>query len=169
MNSLRFESRERGEVDIRELLGRARLMEELLEDGVYLALPMGACDTDMLAYLGGGTPVGTLEAVPVKIVSSSFAALSNVLEGLSAPGLLIALVSGARNAERVRTFALTAAELTVLKMIEIIGRASPAQSGRTSDQGSSPEWLLQKALEPFAMSRGKWRTKIAAILEGQAA
>jgi hypothetical protein len=69
------------------------------------------------------------------------------------------------NSEHARTFAFTPAELTVVKMIAIIGRTSAARSGEPADPACTPEAVLQNALEPFAMSPGKWRKKIVAILE----
>jgi hypothetical protein len=148
-----------------ELVGRARLMDELLEDGVNVALPMSACEIDMLAYVDSRTAAGRMVSVPIKIATCCADALSSNLEAARAPGLLIALVWGISNPEHLRTFALTPAELTVVKMIEIIERAGAARSGESPDQARTREAVLQNALEPFAMSPGKWRQKIIAILE----
>jgi hypothetical protein len=138
-----------------ELVGRARLMDEMMEDGVNVALPMGACEMDMLAYVNSRTGPCRIVSVPINVASFCSDALSSNLEAARVSGLLIALVWGIGNPEDVRTFALTPAELTVVKMIEIIGRANAC----------TPEVVLRNALEPFAMSPGKWRKKITAILE----
>jgi hypothetical protein len=132
-----------------ELARRARLMDQLLEDGVNIALPMGACEIDMLAYVNSRTGACRMESVPISVASFCSDALSSNLETARASGLLIALVWGTGNPEDIRTFAFTPAELTLVKMIQIIG----------------PGAVLQNALEPFAMSPGKWRKKINAILE----
>jgi hypothetical protein len=148
-----------------ELVGRARLMDELLEDGVNVALPMGACEIDMLAYVDSRTAACRIVSVPIKVASFCSDALSSNLDATRASGLLIALVWGISNPEHVRTFAFTPAELTVVKMIEMIGRANAARSAEPPDQACTRETVLQNALEPFAMSPGKWRKKIIAILE----
>jgi hypothetical protein len=151
--------------EMRELIRRARLMDELLEDGVNVALPTGACEIDMLAYVDSRTAPRTIVSVPIKVASFSSDALSSNLEIARTSGLLIALVWGISNPELVRTFAFTPAELTVVKMIEIIERASATRSGESPNQACTPDAILQNALEPFAMSPGKWRKKIIAALE----
>jgi hypothetical protein len=153
------------ESEMLELVGRARLMDELLEDGVNVAVPMGACEMDILAYLDSGTAACRIVSVPIKVASFCSDALSSNLWAARASGLLIALVWDISNPEHVRTFAFTPAELTVVKMIEVIQRASAARSGERPDQACTREAVLQNALEPFAMSPGKWRKKLIAILE----
>jgi hypothetical protein len=148
-----------------DLVGLARLMNELLEDGVNVALPRGACEIDMLAYVDSRAAECTIASVPIKVTSCCSDALASNLEAARASGLLIALVWGISNSEHARTFAFTPAELTVVKMIAIIGRTSAARSGEPADPACTPEAVLQNALEPFAMSPGKWRKKIVAILE----
>jgi hypothetical protein len=148
-----------------ELARRARLMDQLLEDGVNIALPMGACEIDMLAYVNSRTGACRMASVPISVASFCSDALSSNLEAARASGLLIALVWGTGNPEDIRTFAFTPAELTLVKMIEIIGRANAARSGDPRDQARMPGTVLQSALEPFAMSPGKWRKKINAILD----
>src|ERR1700680_5070471 len=122
------------ESEMLEMVGRARLMDELLQDGVNVALPMGACEIDMLAYVDSRTTPCRIVSVPIKVASFCCDALSSNLEAARASGLLIALVWGISNPEHVRTFAFTPAELTVVKMIEIIERASAARSGEPPDQ-----------------------------------
>ena len=148
-----------------DLVGRARLMDELLEEGVNVVLPTGASEIDMLAYVDSRTAACTIVSVPIKVTSFCSDALSSNLEAARASGILIMLVWGVSNPEHVRTFAFTPAELTVMKMIGIIGRTGAAGSGEPADQRRTPEAVLQNALERFAMSPGKWREKIVAILE----
>jgi hypothetical protein len=153
------------ESEMLELMRRARLMDELVEDGVNVALPTGACEIDMLAYVDSRTASRTIVSVPIKVASFCSDALSSNLEAARTSGLLIALVWGISNPELVRTFAFTPAELTVVKMIEIMERANAARSGKRHDQACMPEAVLQNALEPFAMFPGKWRGKIIAALQ----
>jgi hypothetical protein len=148
-----------------ESAGRARLMDELMEDGVHVALPIAACEIDMLAFVDSRSEASTLLSVPVNIVSFGFDELWSNLKAARTWGLLIALVWEPSSPEQVRTFALTAAELTVIKMIQVIERARPVRSNRAPDPSCAPEAVVHKALEPFAMVPGKWREKIVDILE----
>jgi hypothetical protein len=150
-----------------ELAGRARLMDELMEDGVSVALPIAACEFDMLAFVDSRTEASVLVSVPINIVSFGVDALWSNLKAARTSGLLIARVWEISNPEQVRTFALTPAELTVLKMIQMIERACPVRASRAPDPSCAREAVAHKALEPFAMARGKWRKKIVAILENE--
>jgi hypothetical protein len=153
----------RMESEMQQLLGRSRVMDELLEDGVNVAVTVGVGEIDMFAYVDSRTAACRIVSVPIKIASFCSDALSSNLEASRASGLLIALVWGASDPDQVRTFAFTPAELTVVKMIEIIERGGAARSGEPPNEAYSPEAALN-VLEPFAMSAGKWREKISAIL-----
>src|ERR1700730_11601211 len=147
VTNLRHHSGMQVQSEMLELVGRARLMDELLEDGVNVALPMGACEIDMLAYVDSRAAACRIVSVPIKVASFCSDALSSNLEAARASGLLIALVWGLSNPEHARTFAFTPAELTVMKMIEIIERANAARSGQRPDQACTPQAVLQNAFE----------------------
>jgi hypothetical protein len=154
-------------LETRELMGRARLIDELREDGVNVAFPTCAGEIDLLAYVDSRIAACTVVSVPIKIVSFRSDASSSNLDAARASGLLIALVWDISNPAHVRTFALTRADIIVVKMIEIIERAASARFGELPDRAITPEAVLRRALEPFAMFPGKWREKIAAILEAE--
>jgi hypothetical protein len=164
LKNLRHRLDERVESERLEFARRARLMDELLEEGVNVALPMGECAIDMLAYVNSRTDACTVVSVPIKIVSFSSDALSINLERARASGLLIALVRQIGKPEQVRTFAFTPAELTVVKMIAMCARGNSARVGESPSHARTPQSILQNALEPFAISPGEWRKKIATIV-----
>jgi hypothetical protein len=68
-------------------------------------------------------------------------------------------VSDRGEKEPIRSFALTSADLILVKMIDgsdAVQRHGESEPARVS--------ALESAIEPFAMAPGKWRTKLAAIV-----
>src|ERR1700690_1346162 len=82
--------------ELRELMSRARLTDELLEDGVNVALPINACEMDMLAYVNSTTVSCRMLSVPIRVASFPSPSLQKTLEATRATGVLIVLVWGAR-------------------------------------------------------------------------
>src|SRR5580658_958603 len=68
----------------------------------------------------------------------------------------------------IRSFALTSAELTLVKMIDLMdgARAARAFAGAESAPAQR-ETVLRNAMKPFAMSRGQWRKKLLGIVGGR--
>jgi hypothetical protein len=71
-------------------------------------------------------------------------------------------VWGASNGEQERMFAFGPADFIIHKMLETFERACAARSTKAPERALA---ALQNALEPFAMSRGRWRKKIIAIID----
>jgi hypothetical protein len=68
----------------------------------------------------------------------------------------------------IESFALTSAELTLFKMIDLMNGTHAAQVCA----GGQParvrrEAILRNAMQPFAMSRGLWRKKLMGIVRGR--
>jgi hypothetical protein len=148
-----------------KLAARAHVIDELMAEAINVALPVGACDIDMLALLESRMEPCGLVSVPIKIVVSRSDGLSRNLEAVRAQGILVTLIWDIGESAPIRSFALTSAELTLLKMINLMdaGRAGagaePAQERR--------ETMLRNAMQPFAMSRGQWRKKLIGIVAGR--
>jgi hypothetical protein len=132
----------------------SRLKGELLKDGVKIAPPSGARELDMLASVDSRNDRPNLW-VPIKVLAVGADELAGNLEHTKTPGLVIALVWRGSNPEDIRTFAFTPAELIVVKMIALIGRENAMCAQETT---------LQRAIEPFTMWPGQWRTKITTML-----
>jgi hypothetical protein len=132
-----------------------RLKGELSRHGIRTVWPTGTRELDLLASVESGD-AGFDTWVPIKVLAVGADELATSLEGTRAPGLVIALVWNGLNPADFRTFALTPAELIVVKMIAVIGRGNAACAQETT---------LQQAMEPFAMLPGEWRRKIETMLE----
>jgi hypothetical protein len=143
---------------------RAHVIDELMAEAINVALPVGACDIDMLAFLESRTEPCGVVSVPIQIVVSHSDALSRNLQAARTLGMLVALVWDIGESAPVRSFALTSAELTVVKMIDLMDAArayAGAEPGR-----AQRERMLRNAMKPFAMSRGQWRKKLMGIVGG---
>ena len=147
---------------------RAHVVDELMAEAINVALPVGACDIDILAFLESRTEPCGLVSVPIQIVVSRSDALSRNLRAARVSGMLVALVWDIGELAPTRSFALTSSELTLIKMIDLMDGAQAARARAGAQSGRAPrETLLRNAMKPFAMSRGEWRKKLMGIAGGR--
>jgi hypothetical protein len=155
------------ELEMLEVVARTGLMDVLLKDGVKIALPIGDNRIDMLASIESRAISGIW--IPLRVIAVYADALSRRFEEeVLAPGLLVAVVWDTVNPIAVRTyrtFALTPAELTVVKMVALIARNGAPRAAPEAHSGRTEEQVLQNALEPFAISPGQWLKKLATLLK----
>jgi hypothetical protein len=152
--------------EMRKLAARARVMDELMAEGVNVALPVGACDVDMLAFVKSRTAPCGLVFVPIQIAVFEDG-LSRNLEAALASDVLIVLVWDVGESAPIRSFALTSAELTVVKMIDLVDGTGAERAYAATDPLRARESVLQNAIEPFAISPGEWRKKLMAVIAGK--
>jgi hypothetical protein len=150
------------ELEMLEVVARTWLMDVLQNDGVKLALPVSDGETNMLASIESQSARGVW--MPLRVIASYSVALPGRFEKVVTPGLLVAIVLDNVNptiSRSYRTFALTPAELAVVKLVALIARkgASRAASADASEQA------LQNALEPFVISPWQWRKKFITLLK----
>ena len=145
-----------------KLAANARLLGELMAEGVNVALPVTACDIDMLALVESSADRPGSVSVPIQIVVLHSDGLARNLEAVPASGLLVALVWDVGESAPVRSFAFTSAELILVKMIDLMSGADVERAG--ADPEGAREAVLQNAMEPFAMSPGNWRKKLMAMV-----
>lgn len=120
-----------------KLAARARVIDELMAEGVNVALPVVACDIDLLAFMESRTePCGVVPVpVPIQIVVSREDGLARHLETARAFGVLVALIWDAAERVPIRSFALTSAELTLVRMIDRMSAAGAARTSASADPG----------------------------------
>ena len=147
---------------------RAHVIDELMAEAINVALPVGACDIDILAFLESRTDPCGLVSVPIQIVVSRGDALSGNLQAARALGMLVALVWDTGELAPIRSFALSSAELTLVKMIDLMDGAQAARACAGAEPAPAQrETVLRNAMKPFAMSRGQWRKKLVGIAGGR--
>jgi len=83
---------------------RAHVIDELMAEGIDVALPLSACDIDMLAFLESRAAPCGLVSVPIQIVVSRSNGLSLNLQDAHALGMLVALVWDVGELAPMRSF-----------------------------------------------------------------
>jgi hypothetical protein len=150
--------------EMSKLAACLRLSDELLGEGIEVALSIVACDLGLVASVEPGADLRRSAWIPIKVVAVGDDESIASLEDVDTSGLVIALVCKNGRSEAVRAFAFTPAELIVVKMIALIGRQGDPRSGKGVDSARTRERVLRDAIEPFAVSPGQWRKKLAAML-----
>jgi hypothetical protein len=146
------------------LAARTRLIDALMSEGVNVALPIGAGEIDMLASVESPNGEPWNAWIPIKVVATPADALGKKLGSTRVPGLLVMLISSSGNLETVQTFALTSAELTVVRMIALPTRNSAESDCKVFAAARTAGGIFNQALEPFAIYPGQWRQKVMAAL-----
>jgi hypothetical protein len=147
-----------------EWAARAHVIDELMAEAINVALPVGARDIDILAFLESRTEPCGLVSVPIQIIVSRGDALSRNLRAARVSGMLVALVWDSGELAPIQSFALTSAELTLVKMIDLMDGARAARAFAGAEPAPARrETVLRNAMKPFAMSRGQWRKKLLGI------
>jgi hypothetical protein len=138
-----------------ELLGRNRLVDELLQAGLDVALPVAQRGIDLIVY--GHQDDGSFVACPLQLRASSGRKFAIDHTNEKMPNLIYAFVWGV-GTEKVATYALTHREM--LRVGESTGY-SLMQSSQKELYGTSPNRSLLDELERYRMTPESWRQKLA--------
>jgi hypothetical protein len=142
----------------------SRLREELLGEGIDVALAIGSRELDLIASLEFSGDKRPSAWIPIKVVAADADELIARLEDVRPAGLVIALVSMSGEIAAAQAFAFTPTELIVVKMIALIERRRAPQAERVV-ANRARETTLGNAIEPFAIGAGQWRTKLITMIE----
>lgn len=144
-----------------EILGRNRLIDELLMAGLEVAIPQRDRGIDLIAYVDLASVASAFAAVPIQMKASSMRAFAVDAKYAKISNLILAFVWGLRAPEHAQTFALTYAE--ALRIATTLKWTDTASWGRGKYSTSSPSAALHALLEPFRMSPAGWRAKVASV------
>lgn len=144
-----------------EILGRNRLIDELLMAGLEVAIPLRDRGVDLIAYVDLVSAASTFVAVPIQMKASSTRAFAVDAKYARISNLILAFVWGLRAPEHAQTFAVTYAE--ALKIASALKWTDTASWGRGKYSTSAPSAALRALLEPFRMSPAAWRAKVASV------
>jgi hypothetical protein len=144
---------------ITELIGRNRLIDELLRSRIEVALPERDRGIDLIAYVDLDSRAASFIARPMQIKASSREQFSIERKYAKFSDLILAFVWHVHDPGSSITYALTYREtLAVGKAMKWTKKASWVKRGRYTTQ--RPSKRLVRLLQPFRMSSKLWRGKI---------
>jgi hypothetical protein len=142
-----------------ELVGRQRLIVELLRADLEVALPMRDRGIDLIVY--ADLRVASFRAVPIQMKAASESCFAVDQKYSKFPNLLIAYVWNVQDAGRAVTYALTYAE--AVQVATVMGYTATKSWHCGIYTTTRPSQRLLELLEPFRMTTDKWRLRISQI------
>lgn len=144
-----------------EILGRNRLVNELLVAGLEVAIPLRDRGIDLIAYVDLAAKTSKFAAVPIQMKASSTRAFSVDTKYAKISNLVIAYVWGLHAPEHAQIFALTYNEaVDIAKAMKWTATASWEKGAYST---SAPSKKLCELLAPFKMSPDAWRKKVSCV------
>lgn len=148
------------ETQVVELLGRNRLIDELLRAGLEVAMPARDRGIDLIAYLDLDPEVGAFVAAPIQMKASSRQGFSISGKYAKFYDLILAFVWNLRSEQKTCTFALRYQE--ALDIGESMGWTKTQSWKQDAHYTTSrPSSRLRDLLEPHRMSAEAWRELVA--------
>lgn len=148
------------DTQVTELLGRNRLVDELLRAGLEVALPARDRGIDLIAYADLDSKVSSFIARPIQMKAASEAAFSIHRKYEKFPDLILAFVWHLGSPERARTYALYYDEAVAIgDALGWTGTTSWTAKDGYSTQRPSRE--LIDLLEAHRMTPASWWRKVA--------
>lgn len=144
-----------------EILGRNRLVDELLLAGLEVAIPQRDRGIDLIAYVDLAAVASRFAAVPIQMKAASTRAFSVDAKYAKISNLVIAYVWGLQAPEHAQSFALTYPE--VVQIADGLKWTATASWAKGSYSTSAPSKQLCELLAPFRMSPQAWRRKISDV------
>jgi hypothetical protein len=142
-----------------ELLGRNRLIDELLRAGLEVALPIRDRGIDLIAYADTGEGVTTFAARPIQMKAASGQSFSINAKYDAFPGLILAYVWNISDGNKTVTYALTHGEAVAVADQMGYTKTDSWKTGSYSCNRIGVK--LGKLLEQYCMTPEKWRARIA--------
>ena len=141
-----------------EIMGRNRLIDELLRAGLEVALPMRDRGIDLIAYVDLANQVSAFVACPIQMKAASGRSFSISRKHEKFANLIYAYVWGLSSTEDAATYALTYPEAIAVGDAMGYTLTPSWKDGVYSTQ--RPSKKLVALLEPHRMTPKRWRQKI---------
>jgi hypothetical protein len=138
-----------------ELLGRNRLVDELLRAELEVAFPARDRGIDLIVYADKGQGVQTFVARPIQMKAASIRSFGIDRKYASFPNLILAYIWYVRDAGKTTTCALTYAE--AISIAEQLGYTKSPSWGKGRYDRTAVGGRLLKMLEEHRMTPAKWR------------
>lgn len=137
-----------------ELLGRNRLMSELLHAGLEVALPARDRGVDLIAYADLSSKVQSFVAIPIQMKAASKRSFSVDKKYAKISNLMLAHVWHLDTPDKAVTYALRYPEAVAIA--EEMGWTKTASWERGGYSTSNPSKNLCALLEAHRMSPANW-------------
>jgi hypothetical protein len=155
-----IENRAIRDTQIIEIRGRHRLIDEILQPGLEVALPIRDRGVDLIVYADLSEHVRTFAARPIQMKASSQKSFGLYQKYSRFPDLILAYVWHLAAPARAVTYALTYPE--ALRIAEAMGwTATSSWIGAGGYSTQAPSAKLTALLEPHRMTPKAWWQKIA--------
>ena len=141
-----------------ELLGRNRLIDELLRDDLEVALPVRDRGIDVIAYVDLISATAAYVARPIQMKAAWTRSFMIDKRYSRFAGLILAYVWHLDDRERAVTFAMSYEE--AVGVADTMGWTKTESWSRGAYSTSNPSARLTSLLEPYRMGQGKWRPRI---------
>ncbi len=137
-----------------ELLGRQRLVAELLRDGLEVAVPVRDRGVDLIAYADLSQQVARFASRPIQMKAATTSAFGVDQKYGRIADLILAYVWHLDDPQAAVTFALPYAE--AVQVAAAMGWTETASWQQGKYHSSSPSKRLLGLLEPYRMTQGSW-------------
>jgi hypothetical protein len=141
-----------------EIIGRQRLIFDLLTAGLEVALPIRDRGIDLIAYADRREQVARFTACPIQMKAAQGASFSIDRKYAQFPNLLVAYVWHVSDPRDIEIFALTHEESVAVA--ETMGYTRTASWRSGMYMTSRPSKELVSRLAPFRMDPDRWRSKV---------
>lgn len=141
-----------------EMLGRHRLIAELLRANLEVAIPARDRGIDLIAYADLGTQVTRFSACPIQLKAAIGGSFSVDRKYAKFPNLLMAYVWYLEDPVRTVTYATTYPEAVAVADAMGYTKTPSWEKGLYVTTRPSPHLVAQ--LEPFRMTPERWWEKI---------
>lgn len=141
-----------------ELLGRTRLMAELFEADLEVAVPARDRGVDLIAYADLGSRVKTFVAVPIqmKAFTTSGFGVNKKYEKIS--NLLLAFVWGIQEPKQSATFVMTYPE--AIRIADSLGWTATESWRKGAYVTTQPSRRVLDSLDSFRATPAVWRKRV---------
>ena len=146
-----------------EILGRNRLLQDLLIAGLEVALPIRDRGIDLITYVDLVAATSKFAAIPIQMKAASTRAFSIDAKYQKISNLVVAYVWGLQAPEHAQIFALTYRE--VLDVATAMEWTETDSWKNGSYSTSAPSKKLCGLLEPHRMTPETWRKKLSKVSE----
>ena len=144
---------------VTELVGRSKLVAELLHSGIEVAIPQRDRGIDLIAYLDLDSRAASFIARPIQMKASSEEQFSIEKKCAKFRDLILVFVWHVHDPATPAIYALTYSEAVgVGKAMGWTKRKSWIKDGRFTTQ--QPSKKLVRLLQPYRMRAKLWRGKI---------